>query len=277
LTGLQDVFKNRDIAAGLWRRAFQQEASRRRVKTYSKIPRTGARSSHLRQHYHNDEWQTESVELARGVYTSGTEPNTGQPETQREDNRFREEELPAQGSIRDTGQTEREEGECSDRESEPREVNPDSSLNDTSEILASTPQREPRAPGERTANEHDSTMASDQFVTPMSRMTEKVDADTHSTENLKKQQYPRRPGSYDSVKSDTTVVCMSRVDTAPELGMLHRGASVGGPGKYSTWSGRAKTQSLLMTSTLEFGIELEKTLRAEREKALGLREGSLLR
>jgi len=103
----------------------------------------------------------------------------------------------------------------------------------------------------------------DRWETPLSRLSVYDDAVSHRHDLL--QQDVDRGADADSVKSDTTVVRKARACTVPNLTALGSG-----PAKFKTWSGRAKTQPVLMKSTLEFGAELERMLHRERERARGL-------
>jgi len=103
----------------------------------------------------------------------------------------------------------------------------------------------------------------DRWETPLSRMS--IYDDAVSVRLGARLQDLDRNADVDSVKSDTTVVCKARSCTAPNLAELRSR-----PTKFKTWSGRAKTQPVLMKSTLEFGAELERMLHRERERARGL-------
>ena len=121
------------------------------------------------------------------------------------------------------------------------------------------PQRGARTTGH---TQESTSTGVDHWETPPSRMSFYDDAVLH---RKRKSRCADRDTDFDSVKSDSTVVRKSRSRTVPNL------ATVGsGPAKFKTWSGRAKTQPVLMESTLEFGAELERMLHRERERARGL-------
>ncbi len=107
---------------------------------------------------------------------------------------------------------------------------------------------------------------SDAYATPPSRMTVYKDAIscTHSTTD----DDTDTGADGESAKSDATMPVTARPGTLPSLGSLPVTHT-----KFMTWSGRTKTQPVLMQSTIEFGVELEKMLREERQRAQSLAYG----
>lgn len=109
--------------------------------------------------------------------------------------------------------------------------------------------RSPAGSGRR----HVSTATTERFLTPTSHL---------SYEDGIPNQVLDEHGEGDSVKSDSGIlVRRSRSN------MEHQGPPC--TPKYLTWSGRAKTQPVLLKSTQEFGAELERMMAQERNKIMG--------
>lgn len=101
---------------------------------------------------------------------------------------------------------------------------------------------------------HVSTATTERFLTPTSHL---------SYEDCMPNKVLNDHGESDSVRSDSDILVRQS-----RFGMEHR---VPHPPKYLTWSGRAKTQPVLLESTREFGAELERMLAEERNKIMGPR------
>lgn len=122
---------------------------------------------------------------------------------------------------------------------------------------------------------HYSSNTTERYDTPKSGKSNSCDTSFHSCPAQSRPQsgtmlateetiYGDARDDIDSKSDDATVIKTSRSAS---------GAAVGAASKFKTWSGRARTQPVLMQSTIEFGRELEGLLQLERERILGRQHG----